>query len=76
VKITKRTLTTQEEWKNWQWRSIRDEMVNGAYFIESGPVLTNRPFAKNDMVSSKPGSYVVRLSRYAGALKCVKGKPC
>ncbi|XP_014520213.1 pectate lyase [Vigna radiata var. radiata] len=74
--VTKRTYATEQEWKNWQWRSIKDELVNGAYFRQSGPVLNNRPFTKKDMVSSRPGSYVVRLSRYAGALRCVEGNPC
>ncbi|KAK7274743.1 hypothetical protein RIF29_15841 [Crotalaria pallida] len=74
--ITKRHYTAEAVWKNWQWRSINDEYINGAFFTEAGPKLTNRPFSRKDMMSARPGAYVSRLTRYAGSLKCRKGKPC
>jgi len=76
VKITKREYSLEPEWKKWQWRSIKDEVINGAFFIESGPDLTNRPFTRKDMISSRPGTYVGRLTRHAGSLRCIVGKPC
>jgi len=76
MKVTKRDYAPESEWKNWQWRSIKDELGNGAFFVESGPVLTDRPFTRQDMISSRPGTYVGRLTRYAGALRCIVGKPC
>ncbi|KAL2323695.1 hypothetical protein Fmac_028074 [Flemingia macrophylla] len=74
--ITKREYTEESVWKSWQWRSINDEYMNGAFFIESGPELVNRPFSRQDMITAKPGSYVGRLTRYAGSLRCRAGKPC
>ncbi|OIW20957.1 hypothetical protein TanjilG_26669 [Lupinus angustifolius] len=66
----------KEVWKNWQWRSINDEYMNGAFFRQAGPVLSNRPFSRKDMMSARPGSYVGRLTRYAGSIRCRGGEPC
>ncbi|KAE9607937.1 hypothetical protein Lal_00039986 [Lupinus albus] len=74
--ITKREYVTESVWKNWQWRSINDEVMNGAYFVQSGPELKNRPFSRMDMIKAKPGTYVGRLTRYAGKLACRIGTPC
>ncbi|KAK7362193.1 hypothetical protein VNO77_04299 [Canavalia gladiata] len=74
--ITKREYSPESVWSNWQWRSIKDEYMNGAYFVESGPELKNRPFSRGKMMTARPGSYVGRLTRYAGSLKCRVGKPC
>ncbi|XP_019432025.1 PREDICTED: pectate lyase-like [Lupinus angustifolius] len=74
--ITKRDYATEEVWKNWQWRSINDEYMNGAFFRQAGPVLSNRPFSRKDMMSARPGSYVGRLTRYAGSIRCRGGEPC
>ncbi|XP_016203230.1 pectate lyase-like isoform X3 [Arachis ipaensis] len=72
--VTKRV--TNDDWKNWQWRSINDAFVNGAFFVQSGPELVNRPFSSKDMIAGKDGSYVQRLTSFAGSLKCRVGKPC
>ncbi|QCD82723.1 pectate lyase [Vigna unguiculata] len=74
--ITKREYSPESVWSAWQWRSINDEYMNGAYFVQSGPELVNRPFSRFDMIKAKPGTYVGRLTRYAGSLKCRTGKPC
>ncbi|RDX64906.1 putative pectate lyase 3, partial [Mucuna pruriens] len=74
--ITKREYTPENIWTNWQWRSINDEYMNGAFFVQSGPELVNRPFSSEDMIIAKPGSCVGRLTRYAGSLRCRDGKPC
>ncbi|KAK7317520.1 hypothetical protein RJT34_01833 [Clitoria ternatea] len=74
--ITKRDYSPESVWSNWQWRSINDEYMNGAYFVESGPKLSDRPFSKQDMISARPGRYVGRLTRYAGSIKCIVGTPC
>uniref|UniRef100_A0A5B6YQK6 Pectate lyase n=1 Tax=Davidia involucrata TaxID=16924 RepID=A0A5B6YQK6_DAVIN len=74
--VTNRNYASQSEWKNWQWRSEGDLMMNGAYFIESGPPLKHKPFSRHDMIKSKPGTYVTRLTRFRGPLKCIPGKPC
>ncbi|TKY58803.1 pectate lyase P59 [Spatholobus suberectus] len=73
--ITKRECE-ESEWSRWQWRSINDEYMNGAFFRQSGPELLDRPFSSADMITAKPGSHVGALTRYAGKLKCRVGKPC
>ncbi|RDX58229.1 putative pectate lyase P59, partial [Mucuna pruriens] len=74
--ITKRDYAPEQEWKNWQWRSINDEYMNGAFFRQGGIPLTNRPFNRLDMISAKPGTHVGRLTRNAGCLRCIVGRPC
>ncbi|XP_027348153.1 pectate lyase-like [Abrus precatorius] len=74
--ITKREYSPENVWSSWQWRSINDEYMNGAFFVQSGPELTNRPFSRQDMITAKPGSYVGRLTRYAGSLRCREGSLC
>ena len=76
LKVTKRVYSPTEVWKNWQWRSINDEFINGAYFNQSGPELGERPFSRLDMITAKPGTFVRRLTRYAGTLGCRVGQPC
>ncbi|KAL5988568.1 hypothetical protein ACLOJK_026665 [Asimina triloba] len=71
-------ITHREEagWENWQWRSEGDLMMNGAFFVESGQPRLKRTFSRQDMIKAKPGTFVRRLTRYAGALTCKKGMPC
>ncbi|XP_054809221.1 pectate lyase-like [Prosopis cineraria] len=71
--VCKREYSPQEVWKNWQWRSINDLLMNGATFAESG---TQLPVGTRDMLKGKPGSYVSRLTRFSGMLKCRVGRPC
>ncbi|CAL5188701.1 unnamed protein product [Lathyrus oleraceus] len=73
--ITKRG-ASEGEWKNWQWKSINDVYMNGAFFRQTGPLLTNRPFSKKDMIKARPGTYVGRLTRFSGSLRCRPGKAC
>ncbi|KAL1828792.1 hypothetical protein DCAR_0208052 [Daucus carota subsp. sativus] len=75
--VTKRDYATEEEWKNWQWRSEGDLFKNGAYFNESGPpFIQENPAIRRRLIKAKPGSFAGRLTRYAGALKCKLGHPC
>lgn len=74
--VTKRDYASVDEWKNWQWRSEGDMFKNGAFFVESGPPLKHTPLSKRNMIKAKPGSFVGRLTRYAGQWKCKLGKPC
>ncbi|KAJ7943525.1 Pectate lyase [Quillaja saponaria] len=75
--VTKRDYAEESVWKNWQWRSRKDVLMNGAFFKQSGPELNGRgPFSRLDMISSKPGEMVGRLTRYSGALNCRAGVPC
>uniref|UniRef100_A0A0E0JXA7 Pectate lyase n=1 Tax=Oryza punctata TaxID=4537 RepID=A0A0E0JXA7_ORYPU len=63
------------EWKNWAWHSDGDLFMNGAYFQASNGAIS-RKIKSSDMVKPKPGSYVRRLTRFAGALSCRPGEPC
>lgn len=73
--ITHRNNAPEIEWKHWQWRSENDLFLNGAYFVESGEPLRKNPFDKQ-FIKSKDGSYVRRLTRFAGHLRCIKGRKC
>ncbi|KAL6566479.1 hypothetical protein OROGR_002094 [Orobanche gracilis] len=76
--VTKRDYASPSEWKNWQWRSEGDLFTNGAFFTESGPPLkhTKSPLTGQNLIKFKPGSYVGRLTRAAGAIKCYAGHFC
>lgn len=74
--ITHRNSGTPAEWKTWQWRSEGDLMENGAFFSESGVPRNGREFGRLDMIKAKPGTFVKRLTRFAGSLGCRVGRPC
>ncbi|KAF5945281.1 hypothetical protein HYC85_015509 [Camellia sinensis] len=74
--VTKRDYAPESQWKNWQWRSEGDLMMNGAFFVQSGSPLQNKPFSSADMIKAKPGTYVSRLTRFAGPLNCKPNQPC
>ncbi|KAJ3692020.1 hypothetical protein LUZ60_012370 [Juncus effusus] len=73
--ITKRDYATEAEWMNWVWKSQGDLMQNGAFFTQSGGQ-NERKFTKAQFIKAKPGSFVTRLTRFSGALKCRIGKAC
>ncbi|KAL6181582.1 hypothetical protein ACLB2K_048235 [Fragaria x ananassa] len=69
-----RVNTDKSVWKNWNWHSDKDLFVNGATFTESGgPV---HSIDTKDMIEPKTGTAVTFLTRYAGPLKCRKGRGC
>ncbi|KAJ8773753.1 hypothetical protein K2173_006403 [Erythroxylum novogranatense] len=74
--VTKREYAMQSEWKNWNWISEGDLMMNGAFFVPSGNPAASKMFTKQDVFSWKPGTYVTRLTRYSGSLDCFVGRPC
>ncbi|KAG6654350.1 pectate lyase-like [Carya illinoinensis] len=74
--VTKREYTTGSECSSWTWRSEGDLMMNGAFFVQSGKKLKKKSFSRLDMIKSKPGTYVRRLTRHSGSLNCQPGKPC
>ncbi|PKA53813.1 Pectate lyase [Apostasia shenzhenica] len=73
--VTKRDYAPEEVWKTWTWKSEGDLMMNGAFFVESGDPLA-RNYTRNEMIRAKPGSFVTRLTRFAGTLSCRAGLPC
>lgn len=74
VQVTKRDYAVESVWKSWNWRSEGDFLENGASFVQSGYAI--RTMNRNDEIKAKPGTFVGRLTRFAGALNCFKHKPC
>ena len=74
--ITHRDYAGPEIWKNWQWTSEMDLFMNGAKFVSSGTPINKKSFKKGVMMTPRDGSHVSRLTKNAGALNCVVGKPC
>ena len=73
MKVTKREYSPAGVWRHWQWRSVNDLVMNGAFFVESGLGL---PVARHDKLKGKPGTYVSRLTRFSGIIRCHPGRPC
>ncbi|GJM98101.1 hypothetical protein PR202_ga15077 [Eleusine coracana subsp. coracana] len=73
--VTKQHDAPESEWKNWVWHSEDDLFMEGAYFTVTGGDV-QRKFNKKDLIKPKPGSYVTRLTRFAGSIPCRPGKPC
>lgn len=72
--VTKHENAGESEWKNWNWRSEGDLMLNGAYFRESGS--GGSSIARASSLSGRPSSIVGAMTRTAGALMCRKGSRC
>ncbi|KAL0004408.1 hypothetical protein SO802_011969 [Lithocarpus litseifolius] len=73
--VTKHEDAPQSEWKEWNWRSEGDLMVNGAFFTPSGAGASSS-YAKASSLSARPSSLVSTITAGAGILKCNKGSRC
>ncbi|KAK7365085.1 hypothetical protein VNO80_13886 [Phaseolus coccineus] len=73
--ITHRDYATPDEWKNWQWQSEMDLLMNGAKFNTSGSPITMK-HKKGLIMKPRDGTHVSRLTRHSGALNCFVGLPC
>lgn len=73
--VTKREDASMSEWKNWNWRSEGDMMLNGAFFTASG-VGASSSYAKASSLGARSSSLVGTLTDSAGALQCKKGRSC
>ncbi|CAI0407643.1 unnamed protein product [Linum tenue] len=65
--VTKRLDSGDGEWKDWNWRSEGDVMVNGAFFISSGEELEVK-YEKAYSVDPKSVELIGSLTLHAGAL--------
>lgn len=74
-KVTKHEDAAESEWKNWNWRSEGDLMLNGAFFTRSGAGASSS-YAKASSLSARPSTLVNSITMNAGALACKKGKKC
>ncbi|XP_077252080.1 putative pectate lyase 18 [Tasmannia lanceolata] len=73
--VTKREEAQESEWRNWNWRSEGDLMMNGAYFMESGAG-SSSSYAKASSLGAKPSSLVGSMTMSAGVLSCKEGRRC
>ncbi|KAK8568757.1 hypothetical protein V6N13_106647 [Hibiscus sabdariffa] len=74
--VCKREYAMPEEWKNWNWRSEGDLMLNGATFIQSGDPNASKKFGADQILPFNPAHKVPFLVKWSGTLICVPHKPC
>ncbi|GKV34203.1 hypothetical protein SLEP1_g42600 [Rubroshorea leprosula] len=63
--VTKRVETDEREWTDWNWRTDGDMMVNGAYFVPSGPGLSAQ-YLKASSVEPKSAGLIDQLTMNSG----------
>lgn len=77
LQVTKRAYAPQSEWMKWTWRSEGDLFFNGAFFVQSGDAKWSSKHPEvYDKVAPASATNVRDMTRFAGALDCVVGKPC
>ncbi|XP_059666031.1 probable pectate lyase 5 [Cornus florida] len=65
--VTKRVDTNEGDWSDWNWRTEGDVMVNGAFFVASGPGLSTQ-YAKASSLEPKSANLVDQLTMNAGVI--------
>ncbi|GLU07870.1 hypothetical protein SLE2022_248090 [Rubroshorea leprosula] len=73
--VTKRVDTAADQWKQWNWRSDGDLMLNGAFFTPSGRGAA-ASYARASSLGAKSSSMVGIITSNAGALSCTRGSIC
>ncbi|CAM9001328.1 unnamed protein product [Rhodiola kirilowii] len=73
--VTKHEDAPESEWKNWNWRSEGDLLLNDAFFTPSGSE-SSSSYARASSLGARPASLVGTLTTAAGALNCKKGSRC
>ncbi|KAM7252865.1 hypothetical protein ACFE04_008727 [Oxalis oulophora] len=71
--VTKRV--TGNDWKNWNWRSEGDMLVNGAFFTPSGAG-ASASYARASSLTAKSSTMVKTITSGAGPLSCRRGQEC
>lgn len=61
---------------NWNWRSVNDLFLNGAYFIQSGYGTSAPYYTERQRFTVHVGSFVPYLTSDAGRLNCGVGTSC
>lgn len=67
MQVTKRVDTAEGGWKDWNWRSEGDIMVNGAFFVASGEGLEVK-YEKAYSVEPKSAAFIDLITMRAGVL--------
>ncbi|XP_030473810.2 probable pectate lyase 12 [Syzygium oleosum] len=65
--VTKRVDTDHSKWRDWNWRSEGDILVNGAFFVASGEGLEVK-YEKAYSVEPKSAAYIDLITWHAGVL--------
>ena len=73
--MTKRVNTDTGVWKDWNWRSEGDLLLNGAYFTPSGAGAAAN-YARASSLGAKSSSMVGTITSDSGVLNCRRGQPC
>lgn len=74
--VTKRESTFgYGEWRDWNWKSDGDLMLNGAFFTPSGEEDSSSYLRASSMVA-QPASLLTTTHPSIGALSCQIGQPC
>ncbi|KAK0601194.1 hypothetical protein LWI29_022077 [Acer saccharum] len=74
--VTKHEITEEgEDWKQWNWRSEGDLLLNGAFFTTSGEEAPESYMKASSMVA-RPASVIINSPPTSGALYCQKDRPC
>ncbi|XP_073295275.1 probable pectate lyase 5 [Primulina huaijiensis] len=73
--VTKHEDAPESEWKNWNWRTEGDLMLNGAFFTTSGAGASSS-YAKASSLGARPSSLISSITSSAGAMNCKKGSRC
>ncbi|KAL3508368.1 hypothetical protein ACH5RR_027769 [Cinchona calisaya] len=64
-----------EDWKNWNWRSDGDLMLNGARFTSSGQE-SPASYTKASSMVARPASLLTNIVPFSGVLNCKIGQQC
>ncbi|XP_027127411.2 probable pectate lyase 22 [Coffea arabica] len=64
-----------EDWKNWNWRSEEDLMLNGARFTASGQEAPDS-YTKASSMVARPASILTNIVPFSGVLNCKIGQQC
>lgn len=75
MKVTKHEDAPESEWKNWNWRSEGDLMLNGAFFKPSGAGASSS-YSRASSLGARPSTLVGQLTIGSGSLNCKKGSRC
>ncbi|RWW68687.1 hypothetical protein BHE74_00023788 [Ensete ventricosum] len=67
--------TPSDTWKDWNWRSEGDLLLNDAYFTPSGAG-ASASYSRASSLGAKSSSMVASITAGAGALQCRKGSLC
>lgn len=75
MQVTKHEDAPESEWRNWNWRSEGDLMLNGAYFRQTGAGASSS-YARASSLNARPSSLVGSITMRAGALNCRRNSRC